>query len=142
MHLKRIGSFILSFLILFNVQAPAFTESKQTDDGPQLHTVTWTLDPEYTLKALTPERTSMTEDGQVFTNTDGPARTEIQSAYHVNQTLVSVSMDGTGFSFAPIMHDDYYPDIDEDDPDDIEPEEPDNTEEPTETGEPEETPAP
>lgn len=142
MRIKRIVSFILSFLILFNVQAPAFTESEKTDDGPQLHTVTWTLDPEYTLKALTPERTSMTEDGQVFTNTDGPARTEIQSAYHVNQTLVSVSMDGTGFSFAPIMHDDYYPDIDEDDPDEVDPEEPDNTEEPAETGEPEETPAP
>lgn len=142
MRNKRIVSFILSFLILFNVQAPAFTESEKTDDGPQLHTVTWTLDPEYTLKALTPERTSMTEDGQVFTNTDGPARTEIQSAYHVNQTLVSVSMDGTGFSFAPIMHDDYYPDIDEDDPDEVDPEEPDNTEEPAETGEPEETPAP
>ena len=142
MRTKRIVSFILSFLILFNVQAPAFMESEKTDDGPQLHTVTWTLDPEYTLKALTPERTSMTEDGQVFTNTDGPARTEIQSAYHVNQTLVSVSMDGTGFSFAPIMHDDYYPDIDGDDPDEVDPEEPDNTEEPAETGEPEETPAP
>lgn len=108
MRLKRLVAFVLSFLILFNVQAPLLAERDVTTDGPQLHTVTWTMDPEYSLEELVPERTTMTDEGQVYANTEGPARTEIQSVYHADQTLVSVSLAGTSFSFAPIMHDNYF----------------------------------
>ena len=108
MRLKRLVAFVLSFLILFNVQAPLLAERDVTTDGPQLHTVTWTMDPEYSLEELVPEKTTMTDEGQVYANTEGLARTEIQSVYHTDQTLVSVSLAGTSFSFAPIMHDNYY----------------------------------
>lgn len=108
MRLKRIVALVLSFLIVFNVQAPMFAETEVNEDGPQLHTVSWTMDPEYSLEELTPEKTTMTDEGQIFTNTEGPARTEIQAVYHVDQTLVSVSLAGTSFSFAPIMNDNYF----------------------------------
>ncbi|MBQ6289686.1 MAG: hypothetical protein IJK71_10635 [Clostridia bacterium] len=81
MRLKRIVALVLSFLIVFNVQAPMFAETEVNEDGPQLHTVSWTMDPEYSLEELTPEKTTMTDEGQIFTNTEGPARTEIQAVY-------------------------------------------------------------
>ena len=108
MRFKRIVAFVLSFLIIFNVQAPIFAETEVNEDSPQLHTVSWTMDPEYSLEELVPEITTMTDEGQIFTNSEGLVHTEIQSVYHVDQTLVTVSLAGTSFSFAPIMNDNYF----------------------------------
>lgn len=120
MYLKRITAFILSFLILFNLQEPLLAKSESYDEGTELHKISWKMESEYTLQALTSAQTSLTEKAGVYTNVEGPVHTEIQPVYHADQALVSIGIGRTSLSFAPIMHKDYYleSNTDENKPDD------------------------
>lgn len=127
MIMKRFIAFLLSVMTVFNFTCSVAAEQASTDAQPQFHTVTWTMNPEYTLEPITGSRTSMLDEGSVLTNAEGNVQTEIQAVYHTNQTLATVGMAGTSFSFAPIMLDEYYPQVAVEDPAEIE-NEPDNSE--------------
>ena len=127
MIMKRFIAFLLSVMTVFNFICPVAAEQASTDAQPQFHTVTWTMNQEYTLEPITGSRTSMLDEGSVLTNAEGNVQTEIQAVYHTNQTLATVSMAGTSFSFAPIMLDEYYPQVAEEDSAETE-NEPDNPE--------------
>ena len=116
MIMKRFIAFLLSVMTVFNFICPVAAEQTSTDTQPQFHTVTWTMNPEYTLEPITGSRTSMLDEGSILTNAEGNVQTEIQTVYHTNQTLATVGMAGTSFSFAPIMLDEYYPQVEEEDP--------------------------
>ena len=116
MIMKRVIAFLLSVMTVINFTCPVAAEQTSTDTQPQFHTVTWTMNPEYTLERITGSRTSMLDEGSILTNAEGNVQTEIQAVYHTNQTLATVGMAGTSFSFAPIMLDKYYPQIEEEDP--------------------------
>ena len=116
MIMKRVIAFLLSIMTVINFTCPAAAEQASTDAQPQLHTVTWTMNPEYTLEPITGSRTSMLDEGSILTNAEGNVQTEIQTVYHTNQKLATVGMAGTSFSFAPIMLDEYYPQEAEVDP--------------------------
>ena len=114
--MKRFIAFLLSVMTVINFTCPVAAEQTSTDAQPQLHTVTWAMNPEYSLEPITASRTSMLDNGFVLTNAEGNVQTEIQTVYHTNQTLATVGMAGTSFSFAPIMLDEYYPQVEEEDP--------------------------
>lgn len=116
MIMKRVIAFLLSIMTVINFTCPVAAEQTSTDTQPQFHTVTWTMNPEYTLEPITGSRTSMLDEGSILTNAEGNVQTEIQTVYHTNQTLATVGMAGTSFSFAPIMLDEYYPQEAEVDP--------------------------
>jgi len=116
MIMKRVIAFLLSVMTVINFTCPVAAEQTSTDTQPQFHTVTWTMNPEYTLEPITGSRTSMLDEGSILTNAEGNVQTEIQAVYHTNQTLATVGMTGTSFSFAPIMLDEYYPQEAEVDP--------------------------
>lgn len=116
MIMKRFIAFLLSVMTVINFTCPVAAEQTSTDTQPQFHTVTWTMNPEYTLEPITGSRISMLDEGSILTNAEGNVQTEIQAVYHENQTLATVGMAGTSFSFAPIMLDEYYPQVEEEDP--------------------------
>ncbi len=66
--MRRFITFLLSVMTVFNFTCPVAAEQTSTDAQPQLHTVTWTMNPEYTLEPITGSHTSMLDEGSVLTN--------------------------------------------------------------------------
>ena len=108
MHIKRTVASLLVLTTMVNL-CP-ITTAETAEITTQKHTVTWTMDADsYTLKPITGSRTAMVDEGSRLINAKGEAETEIQTTYYRDRTLASVSMNGTGFSFSPIMLEEYYP---------------------------------
>lgn len=108
MNIKRTVASLLVLSTLVNL-CP-ITTAEIAEPITQKHTVTWTMDADsYTLKPITGSRTAMVDEGSRLINAKGEAETEIQTTYYRDRTLASVSMNGTGFSFSPIMLEEYYP---------------------------------
>ena len=113
MNFRRIVSLILALIMIFHISLSAFAEDAEniaTESGLQKHTVTITAG-ERTGKPmpLSSARTTMDDQGDYLRNAEGVVETQVQSVYHANQKLVSVSLAGTSFSFSPQMLDAYDP---------------------------------
>ena len=119
MNIKRTVASLLVLSTLVNL-CP-ITTAEIAEPITQKHTVTWTMDADsYTLKPITGSRTAMVDEGSRLINAKGEAETEIQTTYYRDRTLASVSMNGTGFSFSPIMLEEYYPQETSDETEDTE----------------------
>ena len=109
MKQNRVIAFIFAIVMVFNMSINAIGEMEQ-EQSAQKHTVTWYASADNSsLVPLESSRTSMTDNGSTLTAVSDTVDTTIHTVYHENQTLVSVEMAGTGFSFSPVMLNDYYP---------------------------------
>ena len=109
---KRLISFFLFLTMVFNMVVPVSAEQTSIPSGVVKRTVSWTLDSDGgSVSPLTSERTVLADNGSVLVNAEGLVNTQVQSVYYADQTLVSVSLAGTSFSFAPLMMENYYPDL-------------------------------
>lgn len=110
---RRIVSLILALLMLFHISLSAFAENAENaaaESGLQKHTVTITAgDRTGKPMPLSSAGTTMDDQGDYLQNAEGVVQTQVQSVYHANQKLVSVSLAGTSFSFSPQMLDSYDP---------------------------------
>ncbi len=113
MNFKRSTSLILALILAMQTPASVMAEAWHSEENaPRLHTVTLTAD-EYTgeLMPLESAYSAMADEGDYLRNANGMVDTRVESTYQANQTLVSVSLAGTSFSFAPQMLDVYTPQV-------------------------------
>lgn len=133
MNLKRGASLIMSLVLALQTPTSLAAEAGRGEENmPWLHTVTLMAD-EYTgrLMPLESQYSAMADEGDYLRNAQGVVYTRVESVYQADETLVSVSLAGTGFSFAPQMLRAYAPPMTDE-----------HLPEPIETPVPEPTPAP
>ena len=88
MIMKRFIAFLLSVMTVFNFICPVAAEQTSTDTRPQFHTVTWTMNPEYTLVIYL----SDTTEDQVHAAAD-----ELISLFHQSSVLIQANPTKTEF---------------------------------------------
>lgn len=102
MNPKRIVSFVLAVLMAVNTPAALAADVHSgAASGSRRHTVTLTADTlTGELLPLKSTSSALEDHGDHLRNAEGVVDVQIQGTYYANQTLASVSLAGTSFSFA------------------------------------------